>query len=200
MKKEYGKDYFGKIITELKDVTPPSLCVPWFHEHFSVGDGISFYDTDGGGSILVEGVITGMEHSDLVVNGKSYLMGYINKVSKWLISENDFKYRVKLTIDLGESVDPDGRVSESFTTEVKRGVFTYIGHAVDSLRSKVSANPKVSVGYIQIKGALTNGEWERIVYVKQGEPKLTPCVLLKEEIWRLFKPYEETNVVSYETK
>jgi hypothetical protein len=112
-----------------------------------------------------------------------------------LITKDDFKYRVKLTVKVGEQVEPDGKVSEVFTTETKRGVFKNIEQVVRSLREKVVANPDVTVGYIQIKGELTNGDWERIVYVKKGENKLNPCVALKEEIWSLFKPFEEVHAV-----
>lgn len=83
MIKHYGKDYFGDPITEIKEVLPPDLCVPWFHEHFSVGDKISFgHDGGLGGSTFKEGTITKMENAELYVNGKSYLMGYLFKVSK----------------------------------------------------------------------------------------------------------------------
>jgi hypothetical protein len=82
MKKDYGKDYYGKVITEIKDVLPPQHCVPWFEEHFAVGDRISFIDTDGYGRTHVEGTITKFEYAELYVDEKSYLMGYLCEVTK----------------------------------------------------------------------------------------------------------------------
>lgn len=83
MSKNYGKDYFGDLIREIKDVLPPDHCVPWFHEYFQVGDKISFgHDGGFGGSTFKEGTITNMEHAELYVDGESYLMGYLFKVSK----------------------------------------------------------------------------------------------------------------------
>lgn len=198
MEKNFGKDYYGRVITEIENIIPPQSCVPWFTEHFKVGDRISFYDTDGGGLVHQEGIITRFENAELYVDGKSYLMGYITKVTKKkpLIKEDDFKYRVKLTINLGKNVDPDGRVSDMFTTRVVRGAFKYVEHAVRSLREQVEKDCNVTVGHIEIKGELTDGAWNRVVYLKQGDSEIKSCIALREEIWGLFKPYGELNTVS----
>ena len=112
-----------------------------------------------------------------------------------MITENDFKYRVKLVIKVGESKNEDGSVNDVVTSKAVRGVFKSVEHAVQSLREKVSSIPNVEFGHIEIKGERTDGKWERIVYVDKESQDLEHCIGLKQDIWNLFVPFQSSKAV-----
>jgi len=111
------------------------------------------------------------------------------------IKMEDFKYRVKLVVKVGEEKNEDGTTTDIVTDKVSRGAFKIVEHAVQSLREKVASVSDVLYGHVEIKGELTDGKWVRIVYVDMDNQDLQPCIGLKQDIWNLFTPFQSSNAV-----
>lgn len=111
------------------------------------------------------------------------------------IKMEDFKYRVKLVVKVGEGKNEDGTTTDIVTNKVSRGSFKIVEHAIHSLREKVASVSDVMYGHIEIKGDLTDGKWKRIVYVDMDNLDLQPCIGLKKDIWNLFVPFQSSNAV-----
>ncbi|MFF2532325.1 hypothetical protein ACFVS2_25785 [Brevibacillus sp. NPDC058079] len=79
-------------IVSRKDVewiqTPPADCIPWLRDNIKLGDHVQIqHRVMGKDSTLEEGFIEGISYCDVSINGKVLLVGYMEKVTKFVRQE-----------------------------------------------------------------------------------------------------------------